>query len=100
MDKCFEFLDEEFLELMNDIGRYGEEKYGADIFHARSLTGDRSRSLKRTQKEEILRHVREHTTAYEDGVQHDHFYTLKHQLAAAAFNAMMEFYFSKHDEQS
>jgi hypothetical protein len=35
---------------------------------------------------------------YEDGVKHDKFGTLKHQLAAAAFNAMMEFYFSRYEQ--
>ena len=93
--KQYEFLDEGFLELMNDIGRYGEEKYGADSFHARAQTGDRSRSLKRTQKEDILRHARKHTVDYENGVRHDHFGDLKHQIAAAAFNCMMEYYFSQ-----
>ena len=93
--KQYEFLDEGFLELMNDIGRYGEEKYGADSFHTRAQTGDRSRSLKRMQKEEILRHAREHTVDYENGVRHDHFGDLKHQIAAAAFNCMMEYYFSQ-----
>jgi hypothetical protein len=96
--KQYEFLDEDFLELMNDIGRYGAEKYGAESFHARAQTGDRSRSLKRTQKEAIMRHAREHTVAYENGIRHDKFDTLRHQLAAAAFNAMMEFYFSRHEQ--
>ncbi len=95
--KQYEFLDEDFLELMNDIGRYGSEKYGAESFHARAQTGDRSRSLKRTQKEEIMRHARKHTVDYENGVQHDKFNTLNHQLAAAAFNTMMEFYFSRYE---
>lgn len=93
--KQYEFLDEAFLTLMNDIGRYGQEKYGADSFHSRAQTGDRSRSLKRTQKEEILRHIREHTAAYAHGELHDKFGDLDHQLAAAAFNCLMEYYFSK-----
>jgi len=94
----YEFLNEEFLDLMNDIGRYGAEKYGAESFHARALTGDRSRSLKRTQKEEIMKHARQHSVMYENGVLHDKFGTLKHQLAAVAFNAMMEFYFSRYEQ--
>jgi hypothetical protein len=94
--KQYEFLNPEFLTLMNDIGRYGEEKYGADSFHARALIGDRSRgTLKRTQSDEILRHVRQHMTDYENGVLHDHFGTVDHQLAAASFNLMMEYYFSQ-----
>jgi hypothetical protein len=98
MSKSFEFLDEGFLELMNDIGRYGMEKYGAESFHARAQTGDRSRSLKRTQKAEIMHHAREHTAMYENGILHDKFGTLDHQLAATAFNAMMEFYFSRYEQ--
>ena len=92
----YEFLDEKFLELMNDIGRYGEEKYGVDSFHARAQIGDRSRGgLLRTQKEQILNHARQHITDYENGILHDHFGDSKHQLAAAAFNLLMEFYFSQ-----
>ena len=96
--KRYEFLDENFLELMNDIGRYGEAKYGADSFHSRSKTGDRSRSLKRTQKEDIMCHARKHTVDYENGVRHDNFDTLEHQLAAAAFNCLMEYYFSFYEQ--
>jgi hypothetical protein len=84
------FLDEDFLILMNEIGRYGEEKYGVDSFHARAQTGDRSRgSLLRTRKEQILNHARQHIADYENGILHDHFGDASHQLAAAAF------YFSK-----
>ena len=94
--KPYKFLNPDFLELMNEIGRYGEEKYGADSFHARAKTGDHSRgSLLRTQKEQILNHARQHITDYENGILHDHFDDLNHQLAAAAFNLLMEFYFSQ-----
>ena len=95
LKESHKFLDEDFLSLMNDIGRYGEEKYGAESFHARAKAGDCSRSLKRTQTEEIMRHARQHTTDYENGILHDHFGDSKHQLAAAAFNCLMEFYFSQ-----
>jgi len=92
----YEFLDANFLSLMNDVGRYGHEKYGVDSFHARALLGDKSRgNLARTEKEEILRHARHHIVDYEDGILHDHFVDLDHQLAAAAFNLLMEFYFSQ-----
>jgi hypothetical protein len=92
----YEFLDAKFLELMNDIGRYGHGKYGADSFHARALLGDKSRgNLARTETEEILRHAHQHIADYENGILHDHFGTLDYQLAAAAFNLLMEFYFSQ-----
>lgn len=92
----YKYLDEKFLTLMNDVGHYGHGKYGADSFHTRALLGDKSRgSLVRTEKEEILFHARRHIVAYEDGVKHDHFGDLDHQLAAAAFNLLMEYYFSR-----
>jgi len=96
----FEFLSEPFLEAMNDIGRYGFEKYREQSFQARALSGDRSRGpLYRCQSESILCHSNEHCQAYLRNEKHDHFGTRKHQLAAAAFNAMMEFYFAALDDE-
>lgn len=80
---------------MNDIGRYGNEKYGKDSFHQRAQSGDRSRGgLERTDPKVIINHAGNHGAEYLAGVPHDHFHTRKHQLAAVAFNAMMEFYFA------
>jgi len=91
----YPFLDASFLEAMNDIGRYGHEKYGEDSFHHRATIGDRSRgTLTRTHPEEIERHASQHFKDGNAGVLHDHFGTRKHQYAASAFNAMMEFYFA------
>jgi len=87
--KTYEFLNEDFLVLMNDIGRLGHEKFGADAIE---VSGD-GRKIKRHQSEEILRHVRQHLTDYENGVEHDKLSTVGAHLAAAAFNAMLEFYF-------
>lgn len=90
-----EYLDAAFLEAMNDIGRYGDEKYGADSFHQRAKHGDRSRGkLERASSTVIGQHSKDHVDAYLRKELHDKFGTLKHQLAAAAFNAMMEFYFA------
>lgn len=90
-----EFLDDAFLEAMNDIGRYGNDKYGADSFHVRAQTGDRSRgTLTRATSAAICQHSKDHVDMYLRKEAHDHFDTLKHQLAAVAFNAMMEFYFA------
>jgi hypothetical protein len=89
------FLNAKFIEAMNDIGRYGHEKYGEESFHYRASLGDTSRgSLSRTQSEEIAEHAAAHFRMHIDGILHDHFQTRRHQLAAVAFNAMMEFYFS------
>ena len=89
----FEFLETAFLEAMNDIGRYGAEKYGEQSFQVRAERGDRSRNSTRTQSFEIAKHARDHFRDHLAGKKHDHFNTRRHNLAAVAFNAMMEFYF-------
>jgi len=86
-----QFLSEKFIEAMNDIGRYGHEKYGED----RAIAGDTSRgTLARWESEVIRDHAAAHFQMHIDGTPHDHFKTRRHQLAAVAFNAMMEFYFA------
>jgi hypothetical protein len=91
----YEFLSPQFLEAMNDIGRYGFEKYGVDSFQARRAVGDNSRGeMARATTMAIAAHAREHFAQYQSHIPHDHFGTDKHQLAAVAFNAMMEFYFA------
>lgn len=95
MQDDYEFLSRRFLQAMNDIGRYGFEKYGPQSFHARRKQGDTSRgSWSRCSTTEIGEHVREHYRQYMAKIPHDKFGTRRHQLAAAAFNAMMEFYFA------
>jgi hypothetical protein len=89
------FLVPSFLQAMNEIGRYGHEKYGANSFHTRAEHGDRSRGeLDRTKSTAIFGHAEGHFCDYLAGEPHDHFGTLRHQLAAVAYNAMMEFYFA------
>lgn len=90
-----QFLLPRFLEAMNDIGRYGFEKYGDFSFHVRAAKGDFSRGdHPRTTPEAIADHAAEHFNMHLFGVPHDHFGTRRHQLAAVAFNAMMEYYFA------
>ena len=94
-DPNYQFLVAEFLVAMNDIGQYGSEKYGEDSFQARQLKGDSSRGpMIRTQAHVIAAHAMNHFNDYLHETPHDHFGTMRHQLAAVAFNAMMEFYFS------
>jgi hypothetical protein len=50
--------------------------------------------MARTTTKAIAAHAREHFAQYQSHIPHDHFGTDKHQLAAVAFNAMMEFYFA------
>jgi hypothetical protein len=96
----YEFLSPAFLEAMNDIGRYGYEKYGEQSFQHRRLQGDTSRGdMERTTPEAIAEHARNHFQMHLDGVPHDHFKTRRHQLAASAFNAMMEAYFAGLDDE-
>ncbi len=93
--KEFEFLLPVFLEAMNDIGKYGYEKYKEQSFQHRRLEGDTSRGdMKRTQSQVIADHAKEHFSMYLSYIPHDHFKTDIHQLAAVAFNAMMEAYFA------
>lgn len=91
----YDFLNPAFLAAMNDIGRYGNDKYGSDSFHQRAKAGDKSRgNLSRCEPEVIAQHAQDHFAMHLRGEKHDHFHTRKHQLAAVAFNAMMEFYFA------
>jgi hypothetical protein len=94
-DSQYACLIPAFLEAMNDIGRYGFEKYGDLSFQYRRSQGDISRGpLKRCQPQTLADHAQEHFSMYLNHEPHDHFGTDKHQLAAVAFNAMMEFYFA------
>lgn len=84
-----EFLDPKFIEAMNELGEYGHVKHGED-----GLLNSRERTRERHSPEVIARHALEHFLAYLNGIPHDHFKTRRHQLAAVAFNAMMEFHFA------
>ena len=89
--KRLDFLDKRFLALMNDIGVLGHLAHPIDPL----LTGDRARRVKRHTRESLLSHAHQHVADYEAGIPHDHFGDLEHQLAAAAFNLLMEVYFSR-----
>jgi hypothetical protein len=88
-----------FIEAMSDIGRYGFDKYAEQSFEARASRGLRERPSERTSAVAIGDHAAEHFAGYLRGELHDHFGTSKHQLAAVAFNAMMEFYFAGLDKE-
>lgn len=92
--RSYTFLTPSFLAAMNDIGAYGHAKYGEQSFHHRASKGDHSRGdLARTLPGAIGGHAHEHFLMYLRGELHDHFGTRTHQLAAVAFNAMMEHFF-------
>lgn len=91
----YKHLSKTFLEAMDSIGRHGFAKHGENSFQARLLKGDLSRTFPRHTTAEIMKHARDHTHAYEQGVRHDHFGDQLHQLAAVAFNAMIEAQFAR-----
>ena len=100
LDTTYETLVKGFLEAMNDIGRYGKEKYGDQSFEHQVASGlPPSRDMARTQSIELLRHAKTHMDMYVNMDRHDHFGTYKHQLAAAAFNLMMEYYYEQLDKE-
>jgi uncharacterized protein YhaN len=87
----FPFLNSDFLNLMNDIGRLGHEKFQNDSFE---VAGNKRR-IARHRKDEIMAHAHRHLWAYEDSVKHDKTVNLQGHLGAVAFNAMLEFIFSQ-----
>lgn len=91
--RAYEHLLPAFLEAMDDIGRYGSEKYKEASFQHKSLTGNRERDA-RVQPQALADHAREHFSMYLSHIAHDHFHDDIHQLAAAAFNCMMEAYYA------
>lgn len=89
MPKTYEFLVPGFVEAMNDIGKHGYELYG-DLPRKR----EDHRKPSRAVPSSIAGHAAIHFGEYLCNIPHDHFKTRKHQLAAVAFNAMMEYYFA------
>ena len=97
--EVLEFLSPEFLIAMNDIGRYGFEKYGEQSFQARRESGKPLVRDSRTQSQAMADHAREHFSQYLSYEAHDYFGDDIHQLAAAAFNCMMESVFAELDKE-
>jgi hypothetical protein len=91
----YPFLIPSFLEAMNDIGQYGDAKYQDEGFLRRLLNGDQ-RWMERVSRDEIGKHATAHYDAYLRDEMHDHFGDLIHQLAASAYNVMMEAGISGH----
>ena len=83
----YEGLNWDFIKLLAEIASYARGKYGsidqyADVYPK----GEQS----------PLNHIAEHMRQYMARELHDKFGDLKHQLAAIAYNAMMEFYYLEH----
>lgn len=82
----YDALNHNFLKLLAEIAKYAGDKYGSpQQYAAARLTGEKS----------PINHIYEHLRAYQDGELHDHFGTMKHQLAAIAYNAMMSFLYDE-----
>lgn len=87
----YPYLNPLFLEAMNDIARLGLQKYGENSFqHRVHVLGQKDRWMDRVTVDAIFEHSGDHFADYIAGIPHDVFHTLQHQLAAVAFNAMME----------
>lgn len=84
-----------FLKLMNEIGLYGREKYGDQSFDVKAKNGTLTRSMERVQPEEIAKHCANHVYDGAFKKPHDHFGDSTYNLAAAAFNAMMEYVYQQ-----
>lgn len=83
------FLHPKFIEAMNELGQYAHQKHGED-----NLLMGKERTRERHTSRSLQDHAANHFGQYLNGETHDHFGTRRHQLAAVAFNAMMEFHFA------
>lgn len=80
----YDALNHDFIKMLAEIAHYATKKYGsAEQYAEARLTGEKS----------PINHAYEHLRQYQNGEVHDHFGTLEHQLAAVAYNAMMEAYY-------
>ena len=83
----YEGLNWDFIKLQAEIAAHAKAKYGQIEQYANGrLEGEKS----------PLNHMAEHMRMYMAREEHDKFGTLKHQLAAVAYNASMEFYYLEH----
>jgi dATP/dGTP diphosphohydrolase, N-terminal len=84
VDYIYTALNPDFLKALARIAKYAEEKYGSwSQYTAARLEGDKS----------CINHIYEHLRQYQLGEPHDKFGDLKMQLAAVAYNAMMEWHY-------
>lgn len=87
----YDILDPDFLEDLARIADYGAKKYGDFNWQLSCLTGDKG----------PINHIYKHLGSYRKGEAYDHeeLGTRKSiHLAAIAFNAMMEYYWAKKEE--
>ena len=80
-----------FIKVLNEIADYGYKKHGNNSFQQQMILGTRDYS-DRVNPEAFREHSDGHFYEVVIKCKHDHFGTLKHQLGAVAFNAMMAYY--------
>lgn len=78
-------LDMEFLNALARVGHYGAKKYGAGSWKVNLMTGDA----------DPINHAMEHIKAFITNEGHDRFDDNRMNLAAAAYNLMMAYFYSK-----
>lgn len=82
----YDALNHDFIKCMAEIAFYAQEKYGSpEQYKHTRLEGEKG----------PINHIYEHLRAYQAGDEHDHFGGMRHQLAAVAYNAMMEFLYAE-----
>lgn len=84
VDFNFESLNWDFIHLMAKIANYANTKYGSAVQYTNArLEGGNS----------PINHIVGHVREYSKRQVHDRFGNLEMQLAAIAYNAMMEYYY-------
>lgn len=91
----FPFVDADYVQTMNEVGLLGEIKHGDKCIEQRVRKGDFSRYGERVYRSGFRLHSDGHWREYVDGVTHDAFGTLRHQLGAVGYNAQLEFKLSR-----
>jgi hypothetical protein len=99
MDDKYPILIEGFLKAMQEIGFYGLERHGSRTFEAQLAAGNELVRSHRTETSVLFDHAEAHMDAYGTREPHDYFGTQRHQLAAAAFNLMMEYAYAGLDSE-
>jgi hypothetical protein len=88
----YDILDWDFIELMAKIASYGATKYGDYNWKRSRLTGEKG----------AMNHLMNHYRLYQIGRSYDHKEVGTNKsihLAAIAFNAMMEYFYCKEEEE-
>lgn len=90
VDYRYDILDADFLLMLAKIAHYGGEKYGYLNWQKSRLAGVNS----------PINHIYEHLREYSKKIPYDHFDgSIIYHLGSIAFNAMMESYYTKKEQE-